>query len=208
MQHYFAWFGLPGSFVLTCLLSLFSLVLAVLFPSPARWICLGAMLLSSAGDIFLMRFRGLDRVFPNYFLIGAAFFMAAHLVYAACFAVKIHTCSADFWNLGASFMLGIAIFCFIFFSHACMTHGKSDTFPLIAVYIAIISVNCAMVFSYGWSQGARNPLAIAAVLGVVSFFVSDLIIGLGMAMGNHRYDHLIWVFYPIGQFLLIAGVGR
>ena len=47
MNRYFACFGLPGSLVLTGLMSLLALVLALCFPTPARWLCLAAMLFSS-----------------------------------------------------------------------------------------------------------------------------------------------------------------
>ena len=89
MDQYFRWFGLPGSVVLTGLMSVLALVRAVLQPTTARWVCFAAMFLSSIGDVFLARFAGLDRIFPNYFVIGAGFFMAAHLVYLLCFCLKI-----------------------------------------------------------------------------------------------------------------------
>ena len=69
-------------------------------------------------------------------------------------------------------------------------------------------VPAQMAFSYAWSQGFSNLLALLAAAGAVSFFVSDLFIGLGMVTGVTRYDHLIWWYYPIGQILLILGVGR
>ena len=81
MSRYFAWFGLPGSLVLTLLLLLFALCLAVLCGGADRWICFFAMILSSCGDIFLMNLDFIRSWFENYFVIGAAFFMVSHLVY-------------------------------------------------------------------------------------------------------------------------------
>ena len=55
MNRYFAWFGQPGAFVLTLLLSLFALIMALRRPQLDRWLCFGAKAFSSIGDIFLMR---------------------------------------------------------------------------------------------------------------------------------------------------------
>lgn len=207
MSKYFEWFGLPGSFVLTLLMSVFALVMALIFPSHARWLCFAAMAFSSVGDIFLMRFGGLDKVFPNYFMIGAAFFMLAHLLYAACFTLRIRESGAAFFNAGAVIALVIAAVCFAYFAKLCMEPGRRDQYPLILVYLIIISINCMSIFSYAYSSAGRHPMAILAAVGAVSFLLSDLIIGLGMAAGINQYDHLIWWLYPIGQILIIAGAG-
>lgn len=208
MDRFFRWFNLPGSFVLTLLMSAFAFVLALIFPSPARWLCFAAMAFSSVGDIFLMRFRGLDRIFPNYFVIGAAFFMLAHLLYTGCFALRIRGIGAAYLNGGAVIALVIAAVCFAYFTKLCMEPGRRSQYPLILAYLIIISINCMSVFSYAWSSAASHPAAILAAVGALSFLLSDLIIGLGMAADIRKYDHLIWWLYPIGQILLIAGVGK
>ena len=208
MNKYFAVFGLPGSLVLTGLMSLLALVLAVCFPSPARWLCFAAMLLSSVGDIFLMHLPVIEKNLPNYFVYGAASFMIAHVLYALCYLRLIRGSGAAVLNPGAALMAAIALAVAVYFVVTARGLGKLDQLPLILVYIAMIALDCTMMFSYAWSQGLRNPLAILAAVGAVSFFVSDLIIGLGMVMGVRRYDHLIWWYYPIGQILMILGVGK
>ena len=208
MDRYFACFGLKGSLVLTCLMSLYALALAVCFPSPVRWLCAAAMLLSSCGDIFLMHFPAIERRFSQWFMIGAGFFMAAHVLYAACYAIKIHNSGAQVFNPGAMTMLVIAAATAVWFVIAACAKGKADRLPLILVYIAMISLGCTMIFSYAWSQGIRNPLAILAAVGAVSFFLSDLIIGLDIVFDGSGLGYLIWWLYPIGQFLMILGIGR
>ena len=206
MDSYFRWFGLPGSVVLTMLLSAFAFILAVLQPTPVRWICFSAMLLSSVGDVFLARFRGLDRIFPNYFVIGAAFFMAAHLFYILCYGMKIRAAGTSFWNPGAWTAILIGIAAAAAFVFLCRSAGNTSVLPLILIYAVIIFANCAAVFSFAFGQGFRYASAICAVVGVVSFLLSDIVIGLGIAGNIHRYDYLIWWLYPIGQILLILGV--
>ena len=80
MSSYFAWFGLPGTFVLTVLMSALALVLALLRPSAHRWLCFAAMAFSTGGDLFLTNFRGLGDL-PNSFVIGACLFGIAHVLY-------------------------------------------------------------------------------------------------------------------------------
>ena len=134
--------------------------------------------------------------------------MVAHLLYALCYARLIRQSGAAIWNPGAMLMVCIAALVAAWFVFSAGKRGRMDQLPLILAYIVMISLDAAMVFSYAWSQGIANPLAILAAAGAVSFFVSDLIIGLGMVMSVSRYDHLIWWYYPIGQILMILGVGR
>jgi len=208
MNRFFRCFGLPGSLVLTGAMSLLAFVLALCFPTPARWLCFAAMLLSSVGDIFLMHLPVIEKNLPDYFVFGAAAFMAAHLLYALCYARLIRQSGAAILNPGAMVMVCIAVLVAAWFVLSARKYGRMDQMPLILVYIVMISLDAAMVFSYAWSQGIANPMAILAAAGSVSFFISDLIIGLGMVMGISRYDHLIWWYYPIGQILMIIGVGR
>lgn len=205
MSKYFAWFGLRGSLVLTLLMSGLAMTLAILFPSRARGLCALAMLMSSVGDIFLMRLDPIVRRYPNYFVIGAAFFMLAHLLYAACFGLKIRVQGASYFNGGAMIALIIAAVCLVYFTAICKNKSQ---YSLAVAYLVIITLNCMTVFSYAWSGWRSNPTTLLAAVGAVSFLLSDLIIGLGMLAGITRYDGLIWWLYPIGQILLIVGVGR
>lgn len=205
MNKYFAWFGLNGSLVLTMLLSMAALAGALTIPSLARWLCFAAMLLSSVGDIFLMHFEVIERNVPNYFIFGAASFMVAHLLYTACFSLKIRQAGYAYFNGGVIIALIIAVVCLVYFVSICQNKGQ---LPLAIAYLAIITLNCMTVCSYAWSNGVGHPLALIAAVGALSFLASDLIIGFGLLANIHRYDYLIWWLYPIGQALLILGVGR
>ena len=61
MHRWFNWFGQPGTFVLTVLLSCTALVLALAFPAPQRWLCLCGMLASTAGDLINTDWRGIGK---------------------------------------------------------------------------------------------------------------------------------------------------
>lgn len=202
MTRYFAWFGLNGGFVLTSLLSLYALALAAVFPSAARWLCAAAMLCSSVGDVFLMHFPSIERRFPQYFVIGAAAFMAAHLLYTACFALKIRALGASYVNGGMVLALAISLLCLAAFLVSCK---HREQLPLALIYLLVITVNCMTVFSF--ARASMTLPALLAAAGALSFFASDLIIGLDLLLGVRRFGYLIWWLYPIGQALLITGVG-
>lgn len=203
MNRYFTCLGLPGSFVLTILLSLTALLSAIIQPSIGRWLCFAAMILSSIGDIFLMRFMGLNRIFPNYFLWGAASFMIAHIIYTLSYRSLAASKSLSFFNGGVVLAAIIALCGLIYVLYTCHQRNNYSNFILVTVYLFIICINCASIFSYAWASFPKHPWTIFAAIGALSFFISDFIIGIGMLAGVNRYDHLIWWFYPIGQILII-----
>ena len=67
---------------MTLLLSVLAVILYIRLGGKARRLCMIAMLLSTVGDFFMTDFFGIGG-FSTY--PGAAFFMAAHVVYALCF---------------------------------------------------------------------------------------------------------------------------
>ena len=64
MSSYFRWFGLPGTFVLTILMSLFALALFIIFRKRDRFICFIGMAVSTIGDIILMNFKDIGDLLP------------------------------------------------------------------------------------------------------------------------------------------------
>lgn len=203
MNRYFACLGLPGSFVLTMLLSLTALLSALIRPSVARWLCFAAMFMSSIGDIFLMRFMGLDRTFPNYFIWGAASFMIAHIIYTLSYRSLAASKGLSFFNGGVVLAVIIALCGLVYVLYTCHHRNDYSNFLLVTIYLFIICINCASIFSYSWASIQNRPWTILAAVGALSFFISDFIIGIGMLADINRYNHLIWWFYPIGQILII-----
>lgn len=205
MDQYFQWFGLPGSFVLTCLMSLMAVVLAVFLSSPHRWLCAAAMIVSSLGDIVLMNFKNIGSRMPvPYFYVGAVLFMGAHLLYIGAFASRIRQngwrlANAGFWT-AAAFVLLIWIVLTVFSFRV----GASEPimYLLCLVYMCIIGCNCAVICSFAFSAGGWYLIAAA---GALSFFISDLIIGIDRLTGftTPALQEGIWWFYPIGQILII-----
>ena len=206
MNRYFAWFGLPGSLVLTLLMSLYACVLAVMAGTPARWLCFAAMALSSVGDIFLMRLGGLQRWCPHYFSVGAAFFMLAHIVYTVSFSLRLRSMGGAFPNIGTLLAVMLCALCAVYFLRLGLIPRNRSKLPLAMGYMLVISAACIAAFSYAAGCWRNRPQAVLSAVGALSFLLSDAVIGYGMMTGISRYDWLIWWLYPVGQVLLITGL--
>lgn len=202
MSRYFAWFGQPGSFVLTLLLSALALVMALICHTPARWLCFAAMLCSSLADIILMNYRGIGAKLPiPAFYAGAIVFMAAHLLYAAATVVMLRTSGAGVFNPGffAAPVLAAAVAAWIIPMALRRPFANPLLLTVCIIYLCIITCMLTGVFARAWAAGGWHILAAA---GALSFFISDVLIGLEKLAGISRYSGGIWWFYPIGQFLL------
>ena len=204
MSSYFGWFGLPGTFVLTVLMSLLALTLALLRPSRHRWLCFSAMALSSIGDLFMTNFGNLRNLFPNTFVIGAVFFMAAHVMYFFTYRALLKRKRFRFFNPAVVCSLIIGALLLAYFTYQCSRLSDFELYPLCVIYLVFIIAGCAMMFSYSWSSFKSRPLSIFAAIGALSFLISDAIIGLDFLAGITQYGHLIWWFYPIGQILIVS----
>ena len=208
MNNFFRWFGLPGSFVLTILMSSLALVLALCFHTKDRWWCFAAMLMSSVGDIVLMNFRGIGNKMPvPYFFVGAGFFIIAHFLYTGGYLTMIREHGFRYINPGFWTAVGVILLAGMIVTVLSLRDKNASIamYVLCLSYMCIIGLACATIFSYSWSIRSWRSLA---ALGALSFFISDYIIGIDRLMGytTPALQDAIWWFYPIGQiFILICG---
>lgn len=208
MGRLFRWFGLPGNFVLTLLISLYGIILACIFRTPQRIICAVAMLLSSLGDILLMDYKPVTKRLPlRGFTAGAASFSIAHLVYASAFIIIMTKEGYALVNWG--FFCGIVLFAASVVALICLMKTKPQNNPVMKVlpfcYLLLISFNLTVIFSCSVSRGTYG---LVSGLGALSFYVSDLILSIRLVSSikiKHN-EELVWWFYPIGQILLLTGV--
>lgn len=204
MNQYFAWFGLSGTLVLTALLSLTAIVLAIVFRTKDRVLCAAGMLFSSGGDIALAGLFGLRELLPGTsFFLGAGLFIIGHLFYIAAYLSLIRSNRYRIRTKG--FWVGV-IFTVIVFVGVTVYMLLANTFPgaalygICVLYAAIIGADLAVIWSYAYS---RRSLRSIVALGVLAFFISDLIIGIGKLCAVTQFDGLIWWLYPLGQLLII-----
>ena len=203
MSDYFRFFGLPGSFNLTILMSLLALVMALIYRNKSHTLCLIAMLFSTGGDILLMDFRDLSDWLPGYFYAGAALFVVAHFFYLFAFRARLKDLPKPYSKIGVYAGGVICAVVFVYFTVTCIMRGELSIYPLAILYLAVIGANCITIFTYAFSAYKKKPLALLAAVGALSFFISDLFIGLDKMAGIDTFNGYIWWFYPIGQILLL-----
>ncbi len=156
-----------------------------------RWWFVAALIFSLAGDVFLM-------LPGNRFIEGLASFLVGHLAYIGGMLV---------WGLDLVplwFVLVIVMAAFIITIGGAIVQaaGEQDhgLRSPVAAYITVITV---MVLTAG---ATGNPWFL---VGALSFYVSDAVIGLTRFVRDFRFSHvLVMVTYHAAQFLLVYGVTR
>ena len=163
-------------------------------------ICVAAMFFSFLGDISLNIMPIKKR--PKWLMcIGATFFMIAHLIYAKAYYLLIKN-SYEFINPGM-IISSVFMVLFLIISIICIIKSKYPLeTPMVLVfiiYIFMIGINFITICSYSWSAKALS------FTGALSFLISDFIIGIETVfkIKNNTLRKLVWIFYPIGQFLII-----
>lgn len=200
MNQYFAWFGLSGTLVLTCLLSLLAILLAAAFRTRDRLLCAIGMVICSGGDIVLGGLFGISRILPGtYFFLGAGLFIIGHLLYIAAYRRKIADLGLTLKNRGFYGGIGFTVLVFVVITAYMLLTGNfpgAAMYGICLLYAVIIGADLSVIWSYAFS---RRGIHMLAALGVLIFFLSDLIIGVGRLCGIHQFDSLIWWLYPVGQ---------
>lgn len=204
MDNYFGMLGLPGTFVLSEAMMLYALILALVKRRKDRWFCFAGMLTSSIGDLFMTRFMNIEDIFPNCFMIGVAVFMLAHIFYFNAYRLLAKSKGYKVCNKGMYGAVIMAAMAVIYFTIVCIQRKDFSMYPLVWIYLSVISLNCAMIFSYTWSSFKKKPVMVLAAVGILAFWLSDFIIGLDVIAGITEFNYLIWWLYPIGQILVIS----
>jgi uncharacterized membrane protein YhhN len=153
-----------------------------------RWIFVGALVFSLAGDVFLM-------LEEEMFQAGVGAFAIAHLLYAAGFVVdgqEVYGVVAGMALVGMGwFAFGRRII------GAVKQESPADALP-VTVYMGIISL---MVIT---AVGSGNAVAIA---GAWLFYLSDACIAWSRFITPFpRYRLTIMATYHVGQALLVLSL--
>jgi uncharacterized membrane protein YhhN len=147
-----------------------------------------ALVLSLAGDVFLMVPR-------NLFVAGLASFLAAHVAYVVAMLIV--------GSGGAGLVVGLVVVALaVLLLGTRIVRGARAADPAlvgpVALYLAVIS---AMVAT---AAGTGGP---AIVVGAVSFYVSDAVLGWTRFVSQFRHSRVVvMVTYHVGQTLLVLGL--
>jgi uncharacterized membrane protein YhhN len=163
-------------------------------------LCLAAMGFSFLGDVALNCTPHGKR--PHYLLyLGAIFFMLAHTTYADAYWLLM--AQDDLGNPGAFaafvFMVLLFIMTVLIAIHTKQSPSKG-MIVVFSIYTFIIGMNFITICSYSYAFHAFS------FVGALSFLISDFIIGVEniFKIKSNTLRKLVWIFYPIGQILIIA----
>lgn len=154
-----------------------------------RWWFVAALVLSLAGDVFLL-------ADDRWFVAGLASFLAGHLAYTVGFAVSDRW---RWWPVAVA-AAAIALLVAVFGRRIVEGAARQRTALRIPVtaYLAIISL---MLLA---AAGAGNTWAIG---GAVLFVVSDTILGWRQFVAPHRWMPLaVMVTYHLAQAGLVLSL--
>ena len=165
---------------------------------------MAAMGLSFLGDLLLLDVKEIRKKIPVYFQLGAIAFGLAHLCYAMAYMQLLKTTESGMvFNLGSGISLVIMICIGAYFAGVCLKRKTRGYLSVVTFYILFIGFAFCTVFTYGVAAGIDKWRSIGAVLGAMAFVTSDFCLGASRIAGLKRFGRWIWVFYPVGQFLLI-----
>ncbi|MBQ7257222.1 MAG: hypothetical protein IJS60_05960 [Abditibacteriota bacterium] len=182
-------------------LVIFSLILALVLKKPTNVLRFVAMVFGFLGDLTLAFYINMD----NSFLWGVAFFIICHIFYFLAYKKEVKNLfNKGFWiGEGITYLFIIGII--ISFFKGKIGPGGPEYILLLGIsifYGLIIGTVCSAVTACAYEK--RTVLSILNVLGILFFIISDFLIGINFFNIDFQLrNDLIWIFYPIGQFLLI-----
>lgn len=159
-------------------------------PAAAHPWFLAALLLSLAGDVFLLEKGG-----SRFFLFGLGSFLIAHLLYVAgLLRFDLHLTGL---LVGGAVVLVAAVTVGRRIVTAAARTDKALAGP-VALYLVAISTMVVL------AAGTGHPVAIA---GALLFFCSDAVLGWDRFVQTLRHGHLaVMVTYHLGQLGLVLAL--
>lgn len=191
-------------FVFTTLMSILAFVLFVINKDQTHVLCLYAVLLSTIGDLLLMNIKNIpNRIFKGkHFYVGMIAFALSHILYFVCFSTILASFSAEITIAAFNTMI---VFLIMGYVAIILAKNKPSVFLIfVGIYSLIISINIFQISRCAYELGGHYILAL---IGIILFAISDFLIIVRETRFNKEFVcKLIWVFYPIGQLLIILSI--
>ena len=197
-----------NTFFISIGLSLFALLMAVRMETIHFWLCFVAMFICTIGDIILANFYGFQVKFPfPIFIAGGVVFMFGHLGYVIAFVVRMKEYGYTFCNTGFKLSVAfvVAVYLLLIYFGKKKKGIKFIEAALCGLYCFFVGLDLCTAVSFSWSHGG---LVWIRAFGAFCFFVSDYLIGVDRLVGGPKYrlQQGIWMFYPVGQLLLLLPI--
>jgi uncharacterized membrane protein YhhN len=163
------------------------------------------ILLSLAGDILLM--ISFDRFSDNWFLIGLAAFLLAHVSYIVGFNLPLPNVS-PVWSLGMALVLALSAGRLLKrIVTGLHSKGIQRLAGPVVLYGTVITVTLLSALLTFFRTEWSTTSSLLVVVGAFLFYLSDIILAWNKFVSpikNGRVANM--ASYHLGQILLIAGV--
>ncbi len=161
-------------------------------PGRYGWLIIAGLCTSLGGDVALMFAKN-----RKAFSVGLALFLAAHLLYAAGFALLSGFGVPD--AVCAVVLAGIGVALYVrFLPRLGALRGP------VLIYIAIISLMVNRAFGMYFQTPAVATAVVCA--GAALFYLSDVFLAWNRFAGAFRYNRISLAFYYAGQYLIALSV--
>lgn len=193
----------------TFFMSMVAIALFALYPTRSRELCMYAILVSTLADLVLMDYNNLPGIIlgKKQFYAGMALFGITHVIYMICFSEIAN----QYVGIGDTYVIRSVsiVFFFVFVGSFIFTiyatYGKSDNFSS-AVMIYVMLITFSMRGIYTCAALYKGQYIISAI-GITMFWISDMLILIRETKKDTPLIRkLIWVFYPIGQMLIVFSI--
>lgn len=199
-------FLLTNNFKSNCtfLMSLIAIALFIINPTREKNICMYAMLVSTVADLVLMNYQNIpEYLFKSKKLyIGMAVFVATHILYIYCFLGRLTNANMAFVNAEIAFFAFILVSMMSIFCWCICTFDSKPLFKVMSLlYMIVILTDVLVIYVCSYLY---NYKYICAAIGITFFLISDILIMFRETVKDtSTIRKLIWLFYPIGQMLII-----
>lgn len=183
------------------LLALFLLALTAGGPQPRAqvWWFLAAVVLSLAGDVFLM-------LPGDLFLPGLGSFLLAHVAYVVGILAFGHV---ESWSGPAMAWLLLVVTAIPLARRLIGAIADAAERAAVALYMLVIGAMVASAWTLPWRSGVPLAAGLAGAVGASLFFASDSMIGWRrFVRAFPGGDVLVIVTYHLGQIGLVLSLAR
>lgn len=181
-----------------------ALVLAIVFKEQkSRRFVLAAIFFGMIGDYFMTLQTGNWKV-----IAGGAAFAIEHTLFIIMFIKLFREQKMKMFNKW--FVLSLAIFgvsliIFEVLTFTLVSQPNVLLASLLPIYMLVICINMGFNFSYSFQRKGTFYLF---ALGIFTFYVSDIFVFLGITKVTQSLSDFVWLFYPIGQLLMVLFCDR
>lgn len=187
------------------------LLLAILLcsfnPTKQRMLCTYGVLFSTLADLILMDYKGIPSKYFNKkrFYIGMAVFGIVHIFYIKSFYSVVAFNTVIISDFAMAYILYVILTAVLTIVSFYLTFKKSNAFKIaVFMYMLIITLDLAIIYCCADIYGGKY---IVSAIGIMFFLLSDMFILIRETVSNtNLIKKLIWIFYPIGQLLIIFSI--